>query len=42
MEMKDKLDIVGLEKKPAYWDNRYNGRYREDDARKYEVKRKRT
>ena len=39
MEMKDKLDIVGLEKKPAYWDNRYMDGIEKMTPRKYEVKK---
>ena len=37
MENKEKLEIVGLDKKPKYWDDRYMDGIEKMTPRKYEV-----
>ena len=39
MEINEKLEIVGLEKKPAYWDERYMDGVENMTPRKYKVKK---
>ena len=40
MEINEKLEIVGLEKKPAYWDERYMDGVENMTPRKYKVKKR--